>query len=311
MGDLKLECIETRIDEVGRITSLIAIPDLKPGQGITIGNALRRILLSEIKGTTISAVKLPGINHELSTVEGVREDVLEIFLNLKQIVFKRLEHKFIQGHIKTSGPGIITANMIQFPDSVAEIVNPNQYIATLTTSQSIKIDLILETDSGYRLSEQQQIKVNEFISLDSVFMPVLNVTYKITNEYLGQRETKEKLTLEITTNGSIEPSQALREAAKLLSTWFVVLSESIIEETTQIGKNKTIVTKEKILIEELQLPVRAYNCLKKFGIHSIDELQQYSQEEIKAIKNFGKKSALEVFSALENRFGIILPSTKK
>ena len=208
------------------------------------------------------------------------------------------------------GPGVITASNIQFGADVT-IINPNHYITTISENTHLKVTVKANEGYGYQFAEQTNLDdAVDFIAMDAIFMPVLNVNYKINNVYVGYSKTMESLVLEITTNGSISPEDALREAAQKLMTWFNVLTK----EHNEIPEPEAIVqtqqTTETILIEELQLPVRAYNCLKRAGINSVNELMSYSQEEIREIKNFGKKSAQEVFQALQEKFDIVLPELK-
>ena len=278
-------------------------------QGLTIGNALRRVLLSNLEGTAITGIKIPGVAHEFSTIPNVREDVLEIFLNLKQIVLKSEKQTPIFGTVTIEGPGVITASSIKFDDEDIEIVNPNQYIASFSGEDTLTFDIKVEKGIGYQFAEQANSNDNiDFLSIDAVFMPVLKVNYKINNVYLGYSKTTESLILEITTNGSVSPEKALSEAAQKLMTWFSFLtSEQNLAPQKEV-EVEPIAQNDVILIEELQLPVRAYNCLKRAGINSVDDLVNYSQEEIREIKNFGKKSAQEVFQALKDKFDIVLPS---
>jgi DNA-directed RNA polymerase subunit alpha len=309
MTELTFQYFKSSVEESGKLTGHFLLQSLEAGQGLTIGNALRRVLLSNLEGTAITGIKIPGVAHEFSTIPNVREDVLEIFLNLKQVVLKSEKQTPIFGNICMKGPGVITASSIKFDDDDIEIINPNQYIATLSGNETISFDLKVEKGIGYQLAEQINSKDNmDFLSIDAVFMPVLKVNYKINNVYLGYSKTTESLILEITTNGSVSPEKALSEAAQKLMTWFSMLtSEQNLTPQKEVAV-EPIAQNDVILIEELQLPVRAYNCLKRAGINSVDDLVNYSQEEIREIKNFGKKSAQEVFQALKDKFDIVLPS---
>ena len=207
------------------------------------------------------------------------------------------------------GPGVVTASCIEFDQDV-EIVNPTHYIATVNSTLNTSYELRAEKGSGYIFADQTQKKYEDFLNIDAVFMPVLKVNYTIKKVYTGYNQTTDSLVLEITTNGSLTPEEALNYGARKLTNWFGALTtiETIDqEETKQIEQ---VIEHETILIEELQLPVRAYNCLKRSGINSIDDLKQYSEEEIKEIKNFGKKSAQDVFQALKEKYNIVLPSVK-
>ena len=307
--ELKFKHVKSGIEESGNITGHFVMSNLLPGQGLTIGNALRRVLLSNLEGTAITAIKIPNVSHEFSTIPGVREDILEIFLNIKQIVLKTNEKGKLSGKIFGKGPGILTANSIKF-DSDVTIINPNQYIATISRTILVDFDIIAESGIGYQIADQVEEKYPNFLAIDSIFMPVLQVNYTINNLYISYNETSESLELEITTNGSITPEKALFNASQKLMSWFSSLISEENLHTNSISGKQTILQQEVILIEELELPVRAYNCLKRSGINSVDDLLKYSEEEIKDIKNFGKKSANEVFQILKNKFNIVLPSLK-
>jgi len=309
MAELNFQYFKSSVEESGKLTGHFLLESLEAGQGLTIGNALRRVLLSNLEGTAITGIKIPGVAHEFSTIPNVREDVLEIFLNLKQIVLKSEKQVPLFGKVSINGPGVITASSIKFDDEDIEIVNPNQYIASFSGDDTLTFDIKVEKGIGYQFAEQANTNDNmDFLAIDAVFMPVLKVNYKINNVYLGYSKTTESLILEITTNGSVSPEKSLSEAAQKLMTWFSFLtSEQNLAPQKEV-EVEPIAQNDVILIEELQLPVRAYNCLKRAGINSVDDLVNYSQEEIREIKNFGKKSAQEVFQALKDKFDIVLPS---
>ena len=311
MEELKFQYFKSCVEESGNLTGYFLLQNLETSQGLTFGNTLRRVMLSNIEGTAITGIKIPGIVHEFSTIPDVREDLLEIFLNLKQIVLssKNLKKDTPSfGYVSVQGPGVITANSIKFEDDI-EVINPNQYIGTLSGNEVFNFTLKVEKGVGYQFAEQEKNLNNlDFLAIDAVFMPIVRVNFKIKNVYTGYSKTTESLILEITTNGSISPEKALSEAAQKLRDWFSLLTNEenlISQEKIEI---KSITPNEVILIEELQLPVRAYNCLKRAGINSVDDLVNYSPEEIREIKNFGKKSAQEVFQALKDKFDIVLPS---
>jgi DNA-directed RNA polymerase subunit alpha len=306
--EFQFKYVKSSVEESGNLVGHFIMTNLTPGQGLTIGNALRRVLLSNLEGTAITGVRIPGVSHEFSTIPNIREDILEILLNLKQVILSTTERNLISGKIRAQGPGIITANCINF-DSNVKIVNPNQYIATVSAKKLIEFDIIANCDVGYQFGEERRNEKSDFLNIDAVFMPVIKVNYKIHQIYISYNETMESLVFEITTNGSLTPEKALSKAAQKLMKWFSLLTNEKDLKPEHL-KQQQLSQPEIILIEELQLPVRAYNCLKRSGINSVDELLKYSQEEIKEIKNFGKKSANEVFQALKNKFNIILPSLK-
>lgn len=314
MSELKFQCIHSKVNKSGQIMSRFVIPTLKPGQGITIGNILRRVLLADLEGMAITGVKIPDVLHEFSTVEGIREDLLEIFLNLKQIVFKdNSADQKISGLINVKGPGILTAKNITLTNPDIKIINQNQYIGTIVNNKNINIELQIEKGVNYKLSNEMSHyndKDNEMIAIDAIFMPVLRVNYAINRNYRKKDHVSESLIVEILTNGSITPEQALQHASRQIIKWFQHLINETIEEKPKIKRVEILEIpqpkNETILIEELQLSARAYNCLKKQKIHTLIDLKKYSQEDIKNIKNLGKKSALEIFTTLKERFNIVL-----
>ena len=286
------------------------INQLEPGQGITIGNHLRRVLLGDLEGTAISAVRIVGIRHEFATIPGVREDILEILLNLKGIVIKSNTRDIKFGRLKVQGPLVVTADLISLPNGL-EIVNKNHYIATISSSINLEIEFKIEHGTGYKLASQMFVDEDKsFLQIDSIFMPVQKVNFKIENVYDNESSITERLFIEIWTNGSIKPIDALKKACQMIITLFTSLietknSQEIVEPKTN-NNSLTIEPYTNIAIEELQLSVRAYNCLKKAKIHTVGDLLQYSPEQLQELKNFGRKSADEVFSTLKNKLNIIL-----
>ena len=309
MAELKFQYTKSCVEESGNLTGHFLMPTNEPSQGLTVGNALRRVLLSSLEGTALTGINIPNAHHEFSTIEGVREDILEILLNLKQIILKSSSSETLTGRLKINGPGVITAASIEF-DQPVEIINPTHYIATVHSNINTSYEIRAEKGSGYTFADQTKKKYEDFLNIDAVFMPVLKVNYTIKKIYVGYNQTIDSLVLEITTNGSLTPEEALSQGAKKLANWFGMLTTIEEFEQEKPKKIEPVVETETILIEELQLPVRAYNCLKRSGINSIDDLKQYSQEEIKEIKNFGKKSAQDVFQALKDKYDITLPSVK-
>ena len=310
MTNLCIKFLKSEKTESGASHGQFSMSALKPGQGVTIGNVLRRVLLSEIKGISITAVRFAGISHEFSTMEGVREDILEILLNLKGVVLKGEISEPQFGRLKIQEPTVITADLIQLPANL-EIVNSNHYIATLSTSNIIEIEFRFECGAGYRLANQTFTdKLDDFLQMDAIFMPVQKVDFKIENVYDNENNITERLFLDIWTNGSISPNEALKSAAQVTIDLFSLLIKE--KQVTKINKLKpeiqsiSIEPYTNIAIEELQLSVRAYNCLKKAQINTVGDLLQYSPEKLQELKNFGRKSSIEVFSTLKNKLGIIL-----
>ena len=309
MAQFEIECIESKNDTVRDHYGKFVLQPLDQGQGITVGNALRRVLLSDLEGSAIVAVRIAGINHEFSTIPGVREDVLEILLNLKEVVLKSYSREPTIGRLRVQGPSIITASNFELPPDV-EVIDPSQYIATISNNNILEMEFRIEGGKGYKIVEKFMDDTSvDFLQVDAIFMPVRKVNYFVEEVRYDQSSLKDKLTLEIWTNGSISPQEAIGESSTILTNLFNPLKtihfksedESFLPEGTRINQ---------ILIEELQLSVRAYNCLKRAHINSVADLLDYSQEDLLEIKNFGQKSAEEVIDALQKRLGINLPKEK-
>lgn len=291
------------------------IHNLQIGQGITIGNQLRRVLLGDLGGNAISAVKILGIRHEFATIPGVREDILEILLNLKGIVIKSntTETKF--GRLKVHGPLVVTGDNIELPPGL-ELVNKNHYIATVSNSTVLEMEFKIEYGTNYKLASQLLIGEDKnFLHMDTIFMPIQKVDFKIENVYDNKNNITERLFLEIWTNGSITPLESIKKASQTIIDLFNSLittkeSNEQFKSDVKLGM-MTIEPYTNMAIEELQLSVRAYNCLKKAKINTVRDLLKYSPEQLQELKNFGKKSADELFSTLKNKLGIVLKSNKK
>jgi DNA-directed RNA polymerase subunit alpha len=310
INNISIKCLKSETIDSGACHGQFLINPLKPGQGITIGNQLRRVLLGDLGGMAITAVRIAGISHEFSTIPGVREDILEILLNLKGVVLRTKDQSTQFGRFKIQGPSVVTADFIKLPSTV-ELVNPNHYIMTISTSNVIEIEFQLEYGTGYKLATQSLLEEDEnYLQLDAIFMPVQKVDFKIENIYDTSNNITERLFLDIWTNGSILPDEALKAAAQMTIDLFTGLVENKDTNESQPFQSKSesigIEPYTNIAIEELQLSVRAYNCLKKAQINTVGDLLQYSPEKLQELKNFGRKSAEEVFSTLKNKLGIIL-----
>ena len=310
MNNISIKCLKSEQIESGACHGQFVINSLRPGQGITIGNQLRRVLLNDLGGVAISAVRIAGVSHEFSTIPGVREDILEILLNLKGIVFKSNTQTLEFGRLKIQGPAIVTADLIELPPNL-KIVNPNHYLMTISTSNILEIEFKFTYGTGYKLTSQTLAEENEnYLQLDTVFMPVQKVDFKIENLYDNANNITERIFLEIWTNGSVSPNEALISATQITIDLFTLLLQE--GDTKKISKMNSITSSiniepyTNIAIEELQLSVRAYNCLKKAHINTVGDLLKYSPDKLQELKNFGRKSADEVFSTLKNKLGIIL-----
>ena len=310
MSNLSIKCLKSEKTEAGVLYGQFLINTLRAGQGITIGNLFRRILLGDLSGTTITAVRIAGINHEFSIIEGVREDVLELLLNLKGIVIKGQLSETSFGKLKIQEPMVIIANQIELPEGL-EIVNPNHYIATTSTSNILEIELKFETGIGYHFASQTFSDESEdFLQMDAIFMPIQKVDFKIENVYDNTNYITERLLIDIWTNGSISPEDAISSASEFIIELFnSLLQNKFTQDPNDLEKTSPIVPinpHTNIAIEELQLSVRAYNCLKRAQINTVGDLLKYSPEKLQELKNFGQKSADEVFVTLKNKLGIIL-----
>ena len=309
MTHFQIECIESKTEGTRKQYGRFIVEPLKQGQGITVGNSLRRTILSDLEGTAIVAVRIAGVNHEFSTITGVREDVLEILLNLKEVVLKSYTKEPQIGRLRIQGPAVITAGLLDLPPEV-DIIDHRQYIATICNNTIFEMEFRIEKGNGYRLVDGNIFEKSiDFLQIDAVFMPVKRFNYIVKEKRIDSQTIHEQLILEIWTNGSLCPKEAISEGSKILTNLFHPLTNinfQPIEEDHKKNEHNV----NQVLIEELKLSVRAYNCLKRAQIHSISDLLDYSQEDLLEIKNFGQKSAEEVMEALKTRLGINLPKEK-
>ena len=295
------------------------IEPLDRGFGYTFGNSLRRVLLSSLGGAAVTSVRIEGVAHEFSTIPGVTEDVTDIVLNLKEVVCRlHSEATEVEVPLVASGPGEVTAADIDLPSGV-EILNPEVHIATLEKRTKLEMYLTIGRGRGYspaeeNKSEEQPIGV---IPIDSIFSPVKRVAYQVGPARVGQRTDYDKLMLDIETDGSVEPQAALREAAEILIKSLSIFTDPARLDLLQggdLGEDGASATPaggaatgrspdamDDILIEELELGVRSYNCLKRAGIQTVGDLLQKTESELNAIPNFGRKSIEEVQETLEAR----------
>lgn len=310
MAQFQVECIESDSANDRGLYSKFVIEPLDRGQGITVGNALRRVLLSNLEGSSITAVRIAGVSHEFMTVPGVREDVLDILLNMKEVVLKSYSPQSQIGRLRVEGPATVTTEYFELPSEV-EIIDPSQYIATVASGSTLEMEFRIESGVGYRSIDRSRDDSAplDFLQIDSVFMPVRKVNYTVEDARVGGSLEKDRLIMEIWTNGSLTPEEALSQAANILVDLFNPLKDITfdqLEKDLQDDEDPT----NQIPIEELQLSVRAYNCLKRAQINSVADLLDYTQEDLLEIKNFGAKSAEEVIQALQDRLGITLPHEK-
>ena len=307
MAQFQIECVESNTEESRNHYSKFVLEPLDRGQGTTVGNALRRVLLSNLEGTAVTAVRIAGVSHEFATVPGVREDVLEILMRIKEVILKNYSSQPQIGRLLVSGPATITAAHFDLPSEV-EVIDPTQYVATIAEGGKLEMEFRIEKGKGYRTVERGREEATslDFLQIDSIFMPVRKVNYSVEESRGEGLIPKDRLLLEVWTNGSISPQEALSSAAGILVDLFNPLKDISLEPTdtgSEIPDDPTA----QIPIEELQLSVRAYNCLKRAQVNSVADLLDYTQEDLLEIKNFGQKSAEEVVEALQRRLGITLP----
>jgi len=310
VAQFQIECVESKTLKNQSQYSRFVLEPLDRGQGTTVGNALRRVLLSNLEGAAVTAVRIAGVNHEFATIEGVREDVLEILLNMKEIVLKSYTSAPQIGRVMITGPATVRAAQFDLPSEV-EIVDPGQYIATLAEGARLEIEFRIEKGKGYRAVDRgrDDAAAVDFLQIDAVFMPVSKVNYTVEDVRVDGALEKDRLLLDIWTNGSLTPQEALSQAASILVELFNPLKDINLETNITIDSDDED-PNGQIPIEELQLSVRAYNCLKRAQINTVADLLDYSQEDLLEIKNFGAKSAEEVIEALQRRLGITLPQEK-
>lgn len=295
-----IECVEA--DDKRNYAKFICEP-LERGYGMTIGNSLRRILLSSLPGAAITSVKINGVVHEFSTVPGVVEDVPELIVNLKNVRLKAFdnEEKIIKIDFKGSGE-IKAADIVT--DGTVEVLNPELHIATTSENCDLHMEMTVNRGRGYNVAEKNKKDNNpiDVLAIDSIFTPVKKVNYTVENTRVGQMVDYDKLTIEVWTDGSLKPFEALSLAAKVMTghlELFIDLSETA--RNTQVMVEKEESKKEKVLempIEELELSVRSYNCLKRAGIATVEDLANKSQEDMMKVRNLGKKSLDEVTNKL-------------
>ena len=297
-----IECLE--IDDVNNYAKFVCEP-LERGYGVTIGNSLRRIMLSSLPGCAITSVKIDGVLHEFSTIPNVVEDVPELIVNLKNVrlKFDGNEEKTIR--IDFKGEGEVTAGDIKL-DGTVEVLNPDLHIATVSEGGSLVMEMTADRGRGYNSSEKNK-KPNQDISvlpIDSIYTPVKKVNYQVENTRVGQTVDYDKLVIEVWTDGSLKAHEALSLAAKVMTghlELFIDLSETT--KNTQVMIEKEESKKEKVLemsIEELELSVRSYNCLKRANISTVEDLISKSESEMMKVRNLGKKSFDEVTAKLHS-----------
>lgn len=297
----RIECIDSQDDvSYGKYI----VEPLERGYGTTLGNSLRRILLSSLPGTAATSIKIAGVQHEFSTIPGVKEDVTEIVLNLKSVILKIHGDGPKTMYVDVKGEGEITAGSFK-TDSDVEILNPDLHIASLDSDAHVVMELTCSNGRGYDSAERNKQYLQPpigVIAIDSIYSPVLKVNYTVENTRVGQITDYDKLTLEVWTNGTISAKEAVSLGAKILNehlSLFGDLSDEAFETEIMVEKSKN--GKEKVLemtIEELDLSVRSFNCLKRAGINTVEDLIGKSEDDMMKVRNLGRKSLDEVVAKL-------------
>jgi DNA-directed RNA polymerase subunit alpha len=318
---LDLQTPQMKIESLGDNRDAVIIEPLDRGFGYTYGNSLRRVLLSSLTGAAVTSVRIEGVAHEFSTIKGVKEDVTDIILNLKGVVCRmHSDATEVEAPLVARGPGEITAKDIDVPSGV-EVLNPDIHVATLDRDTKLEMYITIGRGRGYRPAEDNKSADQPIgvIPIDSIFSPVRRVAYNVEPARVGQRTDYDKLVLDIETNGAIDPQSALREAAELLISQLAIFSDAdriselreavtggildsgLTGAAAATGSARSPNAMDDILIEELELGVRSYNCLKRAGIQTVGDLISKSEAELNAIPNFGKKSIDEVIETLNAR----------
>jgi len=287
---------------------------LEPGYGLTVGNALRRVLLSSLEGYAITGIKIDGVDHEFATIKGITEDVTEIILNLKQVRFKKnVEHDVTNEKISLSikGRNEFTAGVIGNASQNFEVMNTDLVICTMDATAKLDIELTIAKGRGYIPAEDNKLKEAPFghIAIDSIHTPIKNVKYSIENYRVEQRTDFEKLILDVATDGTIHPEEAVKQASRILIQHLMIITDENITFDNKEEKKDDVVDEQvlqlrKVLktpLEDLDLSVRAFNCLKAAKINSLSELVQYEQEDLMKFRNFGQKSLSEIEQVLHER----------
>jgi DNA-directed RNA polymerase subunit alpha len=287
---------------------------LEPGYGLTIGNALRRVLLSSLEGYAIVGIKIEGAEHEFATLKGVTEDVTEIILNLKQVRFKKRVDSEINSEkvtLSIKNQTEFTAGMIGDATQAFEVMNPMLLLCTMDSSSKLDIEITIGKGRGYIPAEDNRVKDSVFgyIPIDSIHTPIKNVKYTIENTRVEQRTDFEKLVMEVQTDGTIHPEEAVKQASRILIQHLMIITDENITFDSKEEKKEDLVDEQtlqlrKVLktpLEDLDLSVRAFNCLKAAKINSLSELVQYEQEDLMKFRNFGQKSLSEIEQVLNER----------
>jgi DNA-directed RNA polymerase subunit alpha len=314
------------LQKITDFDALFEFRPLEPGYGVTVGNALRRVLLNSLEGYAIVGINIAGADHEFATIKGVTEDVTEMILNLKQVRFKLKGDSEIASEkvtLSIKNKTEFTAGMIGEATPNFEVMNPELMICTIDNSSKLDIEITIGRGRGYVPAEDHKEKSNQFgyIPVDAIFTPIKNVRYTIENTRVEQRTDFEKLVMEVNTDGTIHPEEAVKQASRILIQHLMIITDENITFDTKEDKKEDMVDEQtlqlrkmlKTPLEDLDLSVRAFNCLKAAKINSLSELVQYEQEDLMKFRNFGQKSLSEIDAVLQDRglsFGMDLSKLK-
>jgi DNA-directed RNA polymerase subunit alpha len=311
--ELKIKCVNTETNSDGSQYGKFVIEPLERGFGTTIGNSLRRVLLSSLEGTAVTSARIEGVTHEYTAIPGVLEDVIDVMLNLKGLVVKSDSNESQHLRIDVDKPGPVLASDIQLPAGV-KVVNPDWLICTVADGGSFHADVIVDTGKGYvpnDVPRDAKDATIDILPIDATFMPIKRVSYNVESARVGDALDFDKLTIEIWSNGSIDVQNALSQASNLLIEHFMqiaaITGQSVVAPALPVEEvvEEEVEETPTMTIEELELSVRAYNCLKRASINSMSELLKKSEHDLLNIKNFGKKSSDEVIERLHH-FGLDL-----
>ena len=309
MLQYQIDRIEHQITDDRSQTGVFLIGPLERGQATTLGNSLRRMLMGNLEGTAVTAVRIAGVNHEYATIPGVREDVLDILLNCKQLTVNSRTDELEIGRLIVSGPAVVKAKDLQFSSQV-QVVDGDRPIATVSEGHSLELEVHVERGVGYRPVDRhnEDTSAIDLLQIDAVFMPVHRVNFTTDETAVAEGgSARERLRMEVVSVGAMTPDDAIAQAANQLIELFQPLATvTMVEEP---GLEPEPSAEAQIPLEELNLSVRAYNCLKRAQVNSVSDLMGFSYEDLLEIKNFGSKSADEVIEALE-RIGISIPQSR-
>jgi len=307
---LMLQRPEITQEDLGNNRTKFVIEPLEPGFGLTLGNTMRRALLSRVPGVAVTGIKINGVNHEFTAIPGVVEDVLDLLLNLKRLVLKVEDQESHTLTLKAKGPGEVLASQIQCPSGV-EVVNTNLKVCTLADNATLDMEVTIAHGVGYRLAEKNKTSDSSFIPIDSIFSPIVKVSYGVSPTQVGQVTDYDKLTLDVETDGSIEPSEAISSVGKTLGElWklFADIDEGVGLELGQLTISEGSSPDLSLSVDALDLSERPRNCLGRENITTVGQILEYTEDDLLNLTNFGQKSLDELVAKLDE-LGLSLPTS--